>query len=76
MNKIIMPRDLEREVRGSLSVKPRLPLEGCPDDLRQGIINYWKGRGISISLLDKYYNFRGSLTINPSKEQIRSLYSH
>lgn len=71
-----MGKNLESELKGSLNVQPRQPLEGCPGDLRQGIIDYWKGRGISIALLKKYYGFGRSLTVVPSEAQLRALYPH
>jgi hypothetical protein len=70
-----MPGDIEKERRGSLTVQPRQPLEGCPDDLRQGIIDYWEGRGMPMEILEKYYSFRKSLAIRPSEAQIRALFS-
>jgi hypothetical protein len=71
-----MAKEISDRFKHVQIANPRQPLEGCPGDLREGIINYWRGNGISLRLLEKYYNFRGSLTIVPSKEQLRALYPH
>ena len=40
-----------------------------PPDLAKGIDDYYKGKGISIELLKKYYGFGEGMTVGPTERQ-------
>ena len=46
------------------------------EDLRQGIIDYWNGKGMPKKVAEKYYGLNGSLSVGPSEEEIEAMMRH
>ncbi|MBW2995188.1 hypothetical protein KY312_02460 [Candidatus Woesearchaeota archaeon] len=45
-----------------------------PDEVRKAIIDYYKGKGMPIDILQRHYGFQKGISVEPDPKAIRSMY--
>jgi len=67
-----MAKEVRRQETGGICMQGSDTMDSMPEDLRQGIINYYGGKGMPLKVAEKYYGLRGSLVISPSPKDLQS----
>ncbi len=67
--------DLEKLLQhGSLFIQGTMSSEGMPKELLEAFDSYYKGNGMSVEILRKYYSYGEGLTIMPDEKFHRALF--